>query len=1275
MRNSGWYKLIVAILFVFMSIPLSVGHAAEGGEHPNLLLNPGFEETESGVPSSWTQDVWVQGSEVTRFTVDTLNTHSGGTAAVIENTQPNHAKWVQKIKVDPNTYYRINGWVNVAGTDENATGANLLIIGVGGEFPQIHNTAGEWKLIEFYGKTSKGQKEIQLAASLGGYGSLNTGRAWFDDLALTQVDKLPAGVTAISFAPSDVSGGDAAKADSPPKVSAFPVLAISTLFAMLFVYLYSRMLRQRLPLEHATASRSAQIMAWLLIALGFRIVIAVGYTGYESDLRTFIFWGNEAYNKGITGFYQEGVFADYPPGYIYVLYVLGMLQQLFGLDGASKGAYLLYKLPAIIADLAAGWVIYKAAGKKLGETAAFGLAMLYLWNPAVWVDSAAWGQVDSIFTLFLLLAVQAVVGNKLERGALWFAIAVLVKPQALIFTPIILLAIAHKREWTRTALSAVYGLALFVALAIPFFWSNGGLSGLISLYKTTLASYPYATLNVFNLYALTGGNWTDLDHTFLFIPYSTWGIIAILLAVALSVFLSVNAKHKSDLSKSYYIGLILISVMFLLGTKMHERYLFPAILLGVFAYIEAKDRRILHILLGYSITFFINVGYVLAFSKFTTNVPTDGIVIVTSIANLGLLLYMLYVGYDIYIRGRVQSVPSLAEDEQARNDEKLLSEIVNVQRSDKSPSRLKKNDWIAMLVITLIYAVVALSNLGSTQTLGSGWTPAKSGQSFYVDLGEARQLERMNSFGGYGEGKYKLEFSNTPDAWSNPMDLEQKGGDDLKWAVHPLNITARYVKVTTNQTGYSIQEMAFYAKGSEEPLAISQVVEEEKMEGKSSAVRLFDEQSAAAYKASYKNGSYFDEIYHARTALENIEGVRAYENTHPPLGKIIIALGIKLFGLSPFGWRIMGTLFGIAMVPILYLFALRLFKRTGYAAAAAGLLAAEFMHFTQTRIATIDVYGVFFIMLMFYFMYKYYSLNFYSTPLRKTLVPLFWAGLLFGIGVASKWIVIYGGAGLAIMLALSLFERYRQYGAAKRILAAGKVKAEEEDTYRKIIRLFPRNTVITLAICLIFYVAIPAVIYGLSYIPVLKVAGDEYTAERLVDYQKNMYHYHSELVATHPYSSQWWEWPFMKRPVWYYSGSDLANPGNVSTISAFGNPLIWWTGIFALLGTLYFSIKRKDKRVYIIWIAYLSQYLPWMLVPRLTFIYHYFAMVPFMILAIIYMFKLYEEKRPDQQWLRWLYVAVAAVLFLLYYPVLSGMEVARAYAAVIRIFDSWVFYG
>ena len=64
---------------------------------------------------------------------------------------------------------------------------------------------------------------------------------------------------------------------------------------------------------------------------------------------------------------------------------------------------------------------------------------------------------------------------------------------------------------------------------------------------------------------------------------------------------------------------------------------------------------------------------------------------------------------------------------------------------------------------------------------------------------------------------------------------------------------------------------------------------------------------------------YFDEIYHARTAYEFLHGLPTYENTHPPLGKILISVGIAIFGMNPFGWRIMGTLFGIAMLPFLYL--------------------------------------------------------------------------------------------------------------------------------------------------------------------------------------------------------------------------------------------------------------------------------------------------------------------------------------------------------------------
>ena len=82
---------------------------------------------------------------------------------------------------------------------------------------------------------------------------------------------------------------------------------------------------------------------------------------------------------------------------------------------------------------------------------------------------------------------------------------------------------------------------------------------------------------------------------------------------------------------------------------------------------------------------------------------------------------------------------------------------------------------------------------------------------------------------------------------------------------------------------------------------------------------LFDESDLYPERYSFRNSMYFDEIYHARTAYEFLHGLPTYENTHPPLGKIFIALGVAIFGMNPFGWRIMGTLFGIAMLPFIYL--------------------------------------------------------------------------------------------------------------------------------------------------------------------------------------------------------------------------------------------------------------------------------------------------------------------------------------------------------------------
>lgn len=132
--------------------------------------------------------------------------------------------------------------------------------------------------------------------------------------------------------------------------------------------------------------------------------------------------------------------------------------------------------------------------------------------------------------------------------------------------------------------------------------------------------------------------------------------------------------------------------------------------------------------------------------------------------------------------------------------------------------KFKRIDWICILAITAVYAAIALYNLGSTKSPETLWEPAASGESFYVDLGQSKQLERVNIFGGVGTGKFKFEFSETPDVWSNPLDVNEDVGNVFIWKSQPLNVAARYVKFTVTSPGFTLNEMAFYEQGEKESL-------------------------------------------------------------------------------------------------------------------------------------------------------------------------------------------------------------------------------------------------------------------------------------------------------------------------------------------------------------------------------------------------------------------------------------------------------------------------
>lgn len=581
-------------------------------------------------------------------------------------------------------------------------------------------------------------------------------------------------------------------------------------------------------------------------------------------------------------------------------------------------------------------------------------------------------------------------------------------------------------------------------------------------------------------------------------------------------------------------------------------------------------------------------------------------------------------------------------------------------RSKENYKMLKK-DFIIVFIITLLYACIALFNLGDREAPETEWY---AGDSPYIvlDMGKPVDIGNIN----YYVGNYSY-FHMSLTAADNDKNFDDTYFDSeintcFSWQKINIGSTHRYIRLLVNNSKASFREIVITDKNGRIITPVNA----------SSYANLFDEQNLYKKTSTFRDSTYFDEIYHARTAYEYIHKLTTYENTHPPLGKIFISLGIRAFGMNPFGWRIAGTLFGILMVPIIYLFAKKMFQKTWLCSIICLLFSFDFMHFAQTRISTIDVYVTFFIILMYYFMYRYLTMSFYDTTFKKTLIPLGLCGLSMGLGVSCKWTGCYAGMGLAVLFFYSIIRRYIEYRYAKKDLSGETDGIKHEF----VVNNFRKYTIITLLCCVVFFIIIPAIIYTLSYIPFVNYGEHKNLIARMLENQTSMFNYHTTLVATHQYSSHWYQWPTLVRPIFFYSASISSTV--VEGISSFGNPAVWWIGIPATSIAVYHAIANNDKKAQFLLLGYAAQMIPWILVPRYTFIYHYFPSTPFVVLIIgycIYKFHEIPVTEPGKKKIRiaaFIYCGIAIILFIMFYPVISGYPVNRDYVITfLRWFKTW----
>ncbi len=968
-----------------------------------------------------------------------------------------------------------------------------------------------------------------------------------------------------------------------------------------------------------TRSLTWALTALLIVGLVLRLIF-IGSQGFKTDIATYVAWALALSEHGFANFYTTIGFADYPPGYFYVLAFVGHLWHwLFAAHDPGYGVLrIMVKLPAVLADLGVGVLVYATARRYATANVALGVAAFYLLNPATIYISALWGQVDSISGGFALLAIYFLLrsddeaprtGRRLDWWIVFawlsFAYSLLIKPQAAVLLPLIVafsFADPARRRARIVAGAVGAGAALLLALTLsaPFHPGNpiASFTWLIERYAYGSNVYPYNSVNAFNLWALRGAMWVSDSQYILFLPQYVWGVVLVLAALALVVWRYLQDRTSEALLEGCAIAAL---AFFALATRMHERYLFNGLLFTIVCIPLA--RRYLWGALALSVVLLANLIYGLQYLNAVTG---------------------------------------------------------------NAPGANSQNLWGLWTQFFSLVAVATFFVLGH-QYLGSAETVPRRRES------DEEPAPRPAA---------PAQTSSIVRNWFDPRE----GLTPMR----PLD----YAIVALLGVGNFVLSFIGYWFPAEKV---------------------------------------FDEIYFARAGEEYLQNLRIYENTHPPLSKLLITLSMMFFGGMPhghgaggwtglnalvghmangdnsYGWRFLDVFFGALVVMLLYFFAKRITGSTIFATITALLLTFDGMHFVQSRIGTPEGFVVFFATLAVYAFYRFWISS--QVGDRAYVQPPVW-GLAAGAGASLAVGLIVGLIGrrlggfdaasttvvtLYVACGLYLLVRYvafpRVFGAKERELsfaegsyalrdaetlalfaadggtidANGKIQrgarsqakggqlvyrddpltieyrreasvayqtpagavtyaddeirtgngaAVEKGRSSKLwlilftvalgclvstkwygvmsfgvslivlilvwLQLYavklrptlwgnPRGFRIDGALATILFVS--ATVYALVWVPDITRhspdPGEVHGVNDLVYRQYTMFMYHDTLKATHPYSSKFWEWPLDYVPIAYYYQDhrrDQTNPNGccVYEITSLPNPVILWFGLFCV---------------------------------------------------------------------------------------------------------------
>ncbi len=655
------------------------------------LINGSFE---AGT-KAWQKKAYVEEG----VTVELAGDPERGSVAHIAAETDNDVRLIQNVSVQPNTAYKLSCYVKTAGV-EGGAGACLGVYGIAVS-SQACTGDTDWHYIELVGKTADNQKELAVSVGIGSHGAVSKGEAWFDDVKIEPADN-----ASVMFGKNTAPASQTGKKTDREVPTEFPTKSILTVCAVAAVFTIALAFWHfycgRKPMNVGTVKGGDWhwVLLILALALVFRIVISlIVYCyntngnivyGHKVDVNDFIFWGNSVAQNGISKFYEG--WCDYPPGYMLILGLMSGIRSMLGISSPYANA-LFIKIPCIIADLACAYIVYRISRKTMRRSAALALMALCAFTPVFAYISSGWGQIDQVLALMLIVPILLLYRRHPIWAGLIYGCGILMKPQALMCGPLFAAAYliyvfkglepydgpARNRRFgkmlgfkqdcaafrfieTIIAVLAAVGVIAVVGLMFSGYTDPEtgekvtGIMWLIEKYYKTATSYNYATVNAYNYWAAIGANWAKTDVPYAGLTYGEWGTIGMAVSVMLSLGMYVysSLRHKNCKGSLPLIMAFMLAGIFTFGHFMHERYVFPALMLLLVAYILYNDWRILVLYVLYSISILVNcmaAFYYSALHQYGLYWDND-LVFADSIVNIALFALLALTTLDLVIRNK-----------------------------------------------------------------------------------------------------------------------------------------------------------------------------------------------------------------------------------------------------------------------------------------------------------------------------------------------------------------------------------------------------------------------------------------------------------------------------------------------------------------------------------------------------------------------------------------------------------------------------------------------